>query len=115
MDCGFSVENPMELNRDICVTNKCGVYMLCGNALVLTATQGHSLISKALEQKCIVYNFGDYNSLSAELQKFVDFPDVLYDAKETVLQLGKKRWNWEHHEEKAKLLGLVKKVLGSGS
>ena len=110
MDCGLAVEPGSDLNNEISLSNKIFTYMMSGLGLVITKTRGQNEIIKYLKGKSIAYDSGDITSLTTGIQKWSDKPEILKEAKRASWEAAKRRWHWEHPEEKGKLLNLINKV-----
>lgn len=115
MDCGLAIEPGFDLNNKIALSNKVFSYMVSGLALIITKTEGQSDIIRYMGDNVVAYDPGKTDILAKGIQQWTEDGGKLYKAKSASLEAAKQRWNWDHPEEKGKLLSLVRTVLGSGS
>lgn len=105
-DIGLSLEQPVSLNRRLCLTNKALVYPLAGLALVMTDTPGHQPLRDALRDKALVVPQGDGSALAEGFRRFARDRRHLLDCRRASWEAAMTRWHWEHPEERGKLLRL---------
>jgi hypothetical protein len=111
-DVGLSLEQPQVLNRDLCLTNKVFTYMLAGLPVVLTATRGHRALAGDLEEGALTYPAGDIGALARGLERWAGDDALLARARRASWEAARRRWHWEHAEERGALLAGVAAVLG---
>jgi len=105
-DLGLSLEQPVSLNRPLCLTNKALVYLLAGLALVMTDTPGQQPLREGLGDKALVVSPGDVPALAAGFRRFASDRRYLLDCRRASWRAAATRWHWEHFEERGKLLRL---------
>ncbi len=105
-DIGLSLEQPVSLNRPLCLTNKVLVYLLAGLALVMTDTPGQKPLREELGDKALVVSKGDVSALAAGYRRFAIDRHYLLDCRRASWKAAATRWHWEHSEERGKLLRL---------
>lgn len=108
-DVGLALEQDVNDNRLIAVTNKLLFYMLAGLAIVATDTPGQRGIAEQAGGAFELHGRGDIAALAAQLQRFVDDPAYLQTCKRRSLALAQTRFNAE--QEVRKLLPLVARAL----
>lgn len=108
-DIGLSLEQPLSENRNLTVANKAFFYLLGGLAVVASTTEGQRNALANMNSAVTLYDPGNYGALALELQRFIDSPELLKQAKSNALRAAETRWNWE--VESQRLLTLVEKVL----
>jgi glycosyltransferase involved in cell wall biosynthesis len=108
-DVGLALEQPVNHNRNITVTNKLFFYMLAGISIAATATEGQQTVMQCVSKAGFLYTPGDYASLARELQRLIDSPVLLEERKRESLMAARERWNWESRSED--LIRLVKAEL----
>jgi hypothetical protein len=110
-DVGLSLEQHWPLNRELCLTNKAFIYILAGLAVVFTNTAGQRHLASELREGAYIYEQGDVASLAAALRRWADDRDRLQRAKETSWLAAQRRWHWEHHEERGRLLSIIRNAI----
>ncbi|HLE71435.1 MAG TPA: hypothetical protein VJH87_17270 [Vicinamibacteria bacterium] len=105
-DIGLSLEQPLSLNRPLCLTNKALVYLLAGLALVMTDTPGQRPLRDELGDQALVVSPGDVQALAAGFRRFANDRRYLLDCQRASWKAAATRWHWEHSEERGKLLRL---------
>ncbi|MGH9388388.1 MAG: glycosyltransferase [Vicinamibacteria bacterium] len=105
-DIGLSLEQPVSLNRPLCLTNKALVYLLSGLALVMTDTPGHRPLREELGDKGLVVPPADVVGLAQGFRRFARDRKYLLECRRASWTAAATRWHWEHPEERGKLLRL---------
>jgi len=108
-DIGLALEQPVDENRSLCLSNKLFVYLLAGNAIAATRLRGQSSITDTLENAAFSYEPGDVNGLAAGIEKWHADRRSLNAARERAWLWGTLRYNWDL--EKQSFLALVNAVL----
>ncbi|MFH1790464.1 MAG: glycosyltransferase [Candidatus Omnitrophota bacterium] len=112
-DIGLALEQPVSLSKELCVSNKIGLYYLAGIAVAATDLPGQRYALKDYPEAGFLYKPGDYRALARNINKLASDPQLLRNCKETALKAAYEKWNWE--TEKEKLIGSVIKVLDAGT
>jgi glycosyltransferase involved in cell wall biosynthesis len=110
-DVGLSLEQPYVLNRSLCLTNKVFTYALGGLAIVFTDTPGQRPLAKDLGDSALAYAPGNVEALAAGLKYWAEDKKQLARAKTAAWEAAKRRWHWEHPEDRGALLRAVAGVL----
>lgn len=92
---GLASEYVHIVNRDLCLTNKLFMYMLAGNALLMSDTKSQEYFFKQNSNIGLLYKQEDVDSIANVLKFYLDNPTYLEDNREKSLQLAKSRYNWE--------------------
>jgi glycosyltransferase involved in cell wall biosynthesis len=108
-DVGLALEQPVSLNRDLCLTNKIFSYLLAGNAIAATSTTGQQPIIEAIGRAGFLYEPGDVNALAKGLHSWSYDRQELGRARSEAWSWGTRQYNWDI--EKKKLLDVVGDVL----
>jgi glycosyltransferase involved in cell wall biosynthesis len=108
-DVGLALEPGDRLNNRIATSNKLFSYMLAGLALAATDVEGQSRILKEAEGAGFLYPSGSPEVLADKLNKWLDDPVALAQAKERSRFFGETRYCWEI--ESAKFLEVIARVL----
>jgi glycosyltransferase involved in cell wall biosynthesis len=111
-DVGLALEREPPPNRALCLTNKAFTYILAGLAVVLTDTPGQRLLARDLGEGALLYPPGDVEALAAGLRRWAEDKAALRRAKAAAWEAARRRWHWEHPDERGVLLEAVAKVLG---
>lgn len=104
-DVGLCLEQPLTLNRDLCVTNKLFIHLLAGNAVIATATQGQREILQQETEAAFLYPPRDVEALARIMTALASNPVLLAHAKKAALLAAETQWNWEI--EQVKLIDLI--------
>ena len=108
-DVGLALEQPVSLNRDLCLTNKIFSYLLAGNAIAATSTTGQRPIIEATGRAGFLYEPGDVDALANGLRDWSHDRQQLGRARWEAWSWGTRQFNWDI--EKKKLLDVVSDVL----
>ena len=82
-------------NRDLCLTNKLFMYLLSGNALLLSNTNAQQSFLNEYPDIGISFEQESAESISRALQFYINHPDILYQHRINALQLAKSKLNWD--------------------
>lgn len=99
-DIGLALENAVELNRLICVTNKIFTYLNAGLAVVASDTPGQAGIMAQIPQAGAVCRMNDAQSLAAAVNGLVAAPGKLAEARRAARRAAEERFCWEREAEK---------------
>ena len=111
-DVGLALEQPLDVNRQICMTNKVFTYMLAGLALALTDTPGQQVIARHLQGNAITYEPRDIGRFADQLLGWHRHRERLLRAQRASWEAANRRWHWDHPLEKDTLLQEVARVTG---
>lgn len=92
---GLAAEYVHIANRDLCLTNKIFMYMLAGNALLMTDTKSQQYFFQENFNIGLVYEQENVTSMVKELKYYLDNPTILEEYREKSLQLAETKYNWE--------------------
>src|SRR5258706_885693 len=108
-DIGLALEQAACVNRDICITNKIFTYLLAGNAVAATNTQGQQEIVRRIGRAGFSYEPGNAAQLAAGLRVWSENRKALESARREAWDWGTRQYNWDF--EKQKFLAIVERVL----
>ena len=111
-DVGLSLERADVAHRDVCLTNKVFTYMLAGLPVVLTATSAQGPLAADLDEGALLYAPGDVDTLAKGLRRWAEDKAHLGRARQASWAAARRRWHWEHPEERGALLAAVARALG---
>ena len=111
-DVGLALEPGTPRNNGLALSNKAFTYMLAGVAVAFTDTPGQRSLARDLGEGALLYAPGDVEALAAGLRRWADDREALGRARATAWEAARRRWHWEHPEERGVLLEAVAKVLG---
>ena len=103
-DIGLSIEGVRPPNRALCLTNKALAYPLAGLPVIVTDTPGHRSFVSDLGSGGMMYLAGDVGALAAILCRWHADRDLLARAKADAWAAAKRRWHWEHPDERGTLI-----------
>lgn len=107
-DVGLSLERGHVRNRSLCLTNKAFVYALAGLAVALTDTIGQRPLAHDLGEAAVTYEPGDIAALSATFRRWAANKALLARAKAAAWEAARRRWHWEHPEDRGALVEAVR-------
>jgi hypothetical protein len=110
-DVGLAVEPGFSPNNCIALSNKAFTYMLAGLAVVFTDTPGQRLLALDLGEGALLYRPGDINTLAIGFKRWADDKALLAQAKSAAWEASKRRWHWEHPQERGALLNAIARAL----
>ena len=112
-DVGLALEQGHIANRAWCLTNKAFTYILAALAVAFTDTPGQRRLALDLAEGAILYRPADVAALAAGLRRWEADRGLLLRAKAAAWEAARRRWHWEHREERGALLDAVAAALGS--
>jgi glycosyltransferase involved in cell wall biosynthesis len=98
-------------NRDLCLTNKIFIYLLAGNALLLSNTRSQSKFYDENNNIGFLFKQDSPADLTEKLKYYLDDPFVLMEHRKNALALAKSKYNWDI--EKKIFLDLLEKQFNS--
>lgn len=110
-DIGLALEQPYVHNSQVCLSNKVFTYMLAGLAVVFSDTVGQRPIADDMGEGAFIYSPGDITSLASWFRVMAADKSRLAHAKQTAWDAAKRRWHWDHAEEKGALLAAIERTL----
>ena len=108
-DVGLALEQDVEKNREICLTNKVFTYLLAGNAVVATATSAQRRLMEKIDDTGFLYEPGDDSALARHLTTWILDREALGRCRKRSWKHGGEKYNW--NTEKDKFLAIVDDVL----
>lgn len=94
-DIGLALEQPVTLNRRLCVTNKLLLYFTAGIPVVATDTPGQRAIIEAAGGAGVLYPPGDAEALASAIDTLTETPARLEEARRKARELGRGALSWE--------------------
>jgi len=110
-DIGLATEPGRDENNRVAMSNKLFTYLLAGNAVIATRTEGQQSFMNGIAPAGRCYEPGDVDALAEILRGWDDDRDDLENARLEAWRWGEETYNWEL--EKSKFLDLVERVLDS--
>ncbi len=110
-DVGMAIENPERHSQELALTNKSLTYILAGLAVAMTDTIGQHELGTDLGDGSLLCARGDTDALARGLKRWSTEPQTLATAKEAAWKAARRRWHWDHAEERGKLLEAIAGVL----
>jgi glycosyltransferase involved in cell wall biosynthesis len=92
---GLAAEYVHIANRDLCLTNKLFMYMLAGNALLMTDTKSQQFFYQENSNIGLLYEQENVPSMVNALKYYLDNPTILDEHREKSLQLAETKYNWD--------------------
>ena len=104
-DIGLALENTVEMNRLICVTNKMFTYMNAGLAIIATDTPGQRGIMNQAPDVGMLCRMNNAESLAEAINSLISDPARLKKAQRASRLAAENRFNWAL--EAKKLLQII--------
>lgn len=111
-DVGLAVEPGSSVNNRLALSNKALTYPLAGLAVAITDTPGQRPLAGDLGDGALVFAPGDVDALARGLRAWADDREALARAQASAWDAARRRWHWEHPDDRGALLDRVRKVLG---
>lgn len=108
---GLASEFAYNQNRNLCLTNKLFMYLLAGNALVVSDTYAQKLFLSDNPGIGSLYKQENDFDLSCVLNIYIDNPNLLETHRKNALDLGKTKYNWD--TESKQFMQIVEQLLAS--
>ena len=108
---GLASEYSHNLNRDLCLTNKIFMYLLAGNAVILSDTLSQKSFLGENPGIGSIYGQNNVHELTSVLKSYLNDAELLQLHRQNALDLSRTKYNWDI--EKHQFLANVKSVLGS--
>jgi glycosyltransferase involved in cell wall biosynthesis len=108
-DVGLALEQPASLNKRLCASNKLFSYLLAGNAIAATVTEGQTDILQTIGKAGFLFPAGNVDALAEGLCRWAENREQLHEARRQAWFWGSRSFNWDL--EKKKFLSVVSEVL----
>jgi glycosyltransferase involved in cell wall biosynthesis len=112
-DVGLALEPMTGTNANICISNKIFTYLLAGNAIIATATDGQRFVFDSLSNGGLCFQPGDALAVAAQLKVWSENRAALDAVRRSNWDCGANMYNWD--AEKLKFLDLIDTVLSGKS
>jgi hypothetical protein len=106
-DVGLACEPGLAGNNEVALSNKSLTYPLAGLGVAISDTPGQHDLAADLGEGAAVYRPNDVDALAAGLKRWSDDKSLLARAKAAAWDAARRRWHWEHPEERGALLRAV--------
>jgi hypothetical protein len=110
-DLGLSGEEPTVPNRRLCLANKIFTYLAAGVPALLSATPAQTRLGRDLNDAALLYEVGDITGLAEQLCGLANDLIARREAKYAARAAAKRRWHWEHPEDRGALVDAVGAVV----
>ena len=108
---GLSLERTNPVSRAVCLPNKALTYPLAGLAVAVTDTPGQRPFAEDLGDGALVYAPGDIDALARGLARWANNPALLCRARMAAWEAARRRWHWEHEQDRGALVALVESAV----
>jgi len=106
-DVGLALEQVRVRNHQIAQSNKLFTYLLAGNAVAMTDTPGQHAIGVDVGAGAGLVPPGDVVALASVFARWATEPNVLEAARRAAWEAARRRWHWQHEDERGLLYRLV--------
>jgi hypothetical protein len=110
-DVGLSVEEPLVLNRQVCLGNKIFTYLAAGVPLIMSATPAQTSLADEVGAAASLYECGNVDALSDILLRWAGDGGMRCLASTAARTAAQRRWHWEHPDDRGALLALFRDAL----
>ena len=110
-DVGVIADRLAAGNRSLLLGNKTLTYPLAGLALAVPDTQGNAPLLAELGEHAIAFTTQALSVFAERLREWALDRERLRRAREAAWDAAVRRWHWEHHEERGRLLATVAAAL----
>jgi glycosyltransferase involved in cell wall biosynthesis len=110
-DFGLALEQPVNKNRQITITNKLFTYLLAGIIPVATATPGQREVMDQIAGIGVLYRPSAVDELVIRMNQFTNSQQLMLETKEAAWAAARARFCWD--VEKHKLINAVESVVRS--
>lgn len=104
-DIGLALENEATANRQICLTNKCYVYLLAGLAIIASDTPAQQLFISEISEVGECFPRDNAKALAIIINRLLNNKEAVLQKRKAALELARHSFNWE--QEKKTLLNIV--------
>lgn len=111
-DAGLSCEEPVVLNRRLCLANKIFTYLAAGVPVILSRTPAQAALARELGPAAFSYECGDVDGLAQVLRRLREEPGARMQSQSAARAAAKRRWHWEHPDDRGALLTAVAGAIG---
>ena len=106
-DVGLALEQVHVKNHQIAQSNKVFTYLLAGVAIAMTDTPGQHPLGVDVGAAAGLVPPGDVASLAAVFSRWAKEPGTLDAARRAAWEAARRRWHWQHADERGLLYRLV--------
>lgn len=106
-DVGLALEQVQVRNHQIAQSNKVFTYLLAGNAIAMTDTPGQHPLGIDIGAAARLVPPGDVTALASVLSTWAREPVTLDAARRAAWDAARRRWHWQHADERGLLYRLV--------
>jgi hypothetical protein len=106
-DVGLALEQMQVKNHQIAQSNKLFTYLLAGNAIAMTDTPGQHALGIDVGVAAGLVPPGDVAALASVFARWAAEPNVLEAARRAAWEAARRRWHWQHEDERGLLYRLV--------
>jgi len=110
-DVGLALETGADVNKRILLSNKIFTYLLAGLAIAFSETDAQRSFRNALGDRQALFALGDAKALAAWLARWDENRSSLLEAKKDAWSWAKRRWHWEHEDERGAVIRCFRKHL----
>ena len=111
-DAGLSCEQPLVLNRRLCLTNKIFTYVAAGMPVILSRTPAQARLERDLGGAAFGYDCGDIDGLAKVLWGLASTATTRQQAGSAARAAAERRWHWEHPDDRGALLTGIARAIG---
>jgi hypothetical protein len=106
-DIGLALEQVKVRNHEIAQSNKLFTYLLAGNAIAMTDTPGQHPLGVDVGAAAGLVPPGDVSALASVFSRWAKEPGALDAARRAAWEAARRRWHWQHADERGLLYRLV--------
>jgi glycosyltransferase involved in cell wall biosynthesis len=99
-DIGLALEPGRDENNSLALSNKIFIYLLAGNAVIASATEGQSEFAREIPEAIALYPARNPAALADIINRWLQDRDQLEAARQAAWRSGEKQYNWEIEQKK---------------
>ncbi|MBS1774577.1 MAG: hypothetical protein JST82_17100 [Bacteroidetes bacterium] len=102
---GLALETGVNLNRNLCLTNKIFTYLLAGNMIIASDTEAQTQFIASNPHIGMLYSRNDIATLASIITKYYSSQQSLQSCRRAAYELATTTYNWE--KEQAIFLSMI--------
>jgi glycosyltransferase involved in cell wall biosynthesis len=96
-DVGLALEEYESINKDLTASNKIFEYLRAGLAVIATETRGQREVMAECTEAGLLIPPGDPELLTNAMQRMINEPELLLNARNRAAEAAQGTWAWETH------------------